>query len=48
MYNKCVNLLFLPERYHISILDGGADTWLLAKDGSYYQSSIQEERMQSV
>ena len=24
--NKCMNLLFLPEKYHIIILDGGADT----------------------
>ena len=26
-----MNLLFLPERYHISILDGGADTCILGK-----------------
>jgi hypothetical protein len=26
-----MNLLFLPEMYHISILDGGADTWVLGK-----------------
>ena len=26
-----MNLLFLPERYHISILDGGADTCVLGK-----------------
>jgi hypothetical protein len=24
--NKCMNLLHLPEKYHIIILDGGADT----------------------
>jgi phosphoserine aminotransferase len=29
--NKCMNLLHLPEKYHISILDGGADTCLLGK-----------------
>jgi hypothetical protein len=29
--NKCMNLLFLPERYHVSILDGGADTCVLGK-----------------
>jgi hypothetical protein len=26
LHNKCVNLLHLPEKYHISILDSGADT----------------------
>jgi hypothetical protein len=26
-----MNLLFLPERYHISILDGGANTCALSK-----------------
>ena len=26
-----MNLLFLPEKYHISILDGGADTCVLGK-----------------
>jgi phosphoserine aminotransferase len=27
--NKCTNLLHLPEKYHISILDGGKDTCVL-------------------
>ena len=31
LHNKCMNLLFLPETYHISILDGGADTCVLGK-----------------
>jgi hypothetical protein len=31
LYNKCMNLLFLPEKYHVSILDGGADTCVLGK-----------------
>jgi hypothetical protein len=31
LYNTCMNLLFLPEKYHISILDGGADTCVLGK-----------------
>jgi hypothetical protein len=31
LYNKCMNLLFLPEKYHISILDGCADTCVLGK-----------------
>jgi hypothetical protein len=26
LHNKCKNLLHLPEKYHISILDGGVDT----------------------
>jgi hypothetical protein len=26
LHNKCMNLLHLPEKYHISILDGGVDT----------------------
>jgi hypothetical protein len=29
--NKCMNLLFLPEKHQISILDGGADTFILGK-----------------
>ena len=31
LHNKCMNLLFLPEAHHISILDGGADTCVLGK-----------------
>jgi hypothetical protein len=31
LHNKCMNLLFLPERHHISISDGGADTCVLSK-----------------
>ena len=31
LYKKCMNLLFLPENHHISILDGGADTCVLGK-----------------
>jgi hypothetical protein len=29
--NKCMNLLHLPEKYHISILDGEADTCVLGQ-----------------
>jgi hypothetical protein len=29
LHNKCMNLLYLSEKYHISILDGGADTCVL-------------------
>jgi hypothetical protein len=29
--NKCMNLLHLLEKYHISILDGGADTCVLGQ-----------------
>jgi hypothetical protein len=31
LHNKCMNLLHLPERYNISILDGGADTCVLGQ-----------------
>jgi hypothetical protein len=31
LHNKCMNLLLLPEKYHISILDGGADTCVLGQ-----------------
>jgi hypothetical protein len=27
LHNKCMSLLFLPEKHHISILDDGADTY---------------------
>jgi hypothetical protein len=29
LHNKCMNLLHLPEKYHIRILDGDADTGVL-------------------
>jgi hypothetical protein len=31
LHNKCMNLHHLPEIYQISILDGGADTCVLAQ-----------------
>jgi hypothetical protein len=31
LHNKCMNLLHPPEKYHISILDGGADTCVLGQ-----------------
>jgi hypothetical protein len=31
LHNKCMSLLFLPKKHHISILDGGADTCVLGK-----------------
>jgi phosphoserine aminotransferase len=31
LHNKCMNLLHLPDKYHISILDGGADTCVLGQ-----------------
>ena len=31
LHNKCMNLKKLTEKYHISILDGGADTCVLGK-----------------
>jgi len=37
-----MNLLFLPDKYHIGILDGGADTCVLGKG---YLFTTQEEEM---
>jgi hypothetical protein len=31
LHNKCMSLLFLPERHHISILDGVVDICVLVK-----------------
>jgi hypothetical protein len=31
IHNKCMNLIHLPEKYHISILDGGTDTCVLGQ-----------------
>jgi hypothetical protein len=31
IHDKCMNLLHLPEKYHIIILDGGADTCVLGQ-----------------
>jgi hypothetical protein len=31
LHNKCINLFYLPEKFHISILDGDADTCVLEK-----------------
>jgi hypothetical protein len=31
LHNKCMNLIHLPEKYHISILDGCADTCVLGQ-----------------
>jgi hypothetical protein len=31
LHKKCMNLLHLPEKYHISILDDGADTCALGQ-----------------
>jgi hypothetical protein len=31
LHNKCMNLLHLPEKYHISFLDGDADTCVLGQ-----------------
>jgi hypothetical protein len=31
LHSKCMNLLHLPEKSHISILDGGADTCVLGR-----------------
>jgi hypothetical protein len=34
-YDKCMNLLFLPDSHHISILDGGADTPSVTNTGGH-------------
>jgi phosphoserine aminotransferase len=31
LHNKCMNLLHLPEKYHIIILDDGADTYVVGQ-----------------
>jgi hypothetical protein len=31
LHNKCMNLLHLPETYHISNLDGGVDNCVLGQ-----------------
>jgi phosphoserine aminotransferase len=31
LHNQCMNLFNLPEKYRISILDGGEDTCVLVK-----------------
>jgi hypothetical protein len=32
LHKKCTNILHPPEKYHISILDGGADTCVLGQE----------------
>jgi phosphoserine aminotransferase len=32
LQNKCMNLLYQPEKYHISILDGGEDSSVLGQE----------------
>jgi hypothetical protein len=32
LHKKCMNLLHLPEKYHISILDDGANTCVLGQE----------------
>ena len=46
LHNKCMNLLFLPEKYHISILDGGADICVLRK--GWEVLSIHNSRRENV
>jgi hypothetical protein len=40
--NKCMSLLFLPEKDHISILDGGADTCVLDKGWEIFCPQLQK------
>jgi hypothetical protein len=46
IHNKCMNLLHLPQRYHISILDGGADTCVLGQ--GWEVLSVQNTRRENV
>jgi hypothetical protein len=32
LHNKCMNIFYLPEKHHISILDDGADTCVFGQD----------------
>jgi hypothetical protein len=41
-----MNLLHLPEKYHISILDGGADTCVLGQ--GWENLSVQNTRRENV
>jgi hypothetical protein len=45
-YNKCMNLLFLPESDHISILDEGADVCVLGKGWEVF--SVHNSRIANV
>jgi phosphoserine aminotransferase len=40
LHDKYMNLLHLPERYHISILDGGADTCVLGQGWEFLSVHI--------
>jgi hypothetical protein len=45
LHNRCMNLLHLPERYHKSILDGGADTCILGQSmGSSFCTQHQKSK----
>jgi phosphoserine aminotransferase len=46
LHSKCMNLLHLPEKYHISILDGGADTCVLGQ--GWEVLSVQNTRIANV
>jgi hypothetical protein len=43
VHHKCMNLLHLPEKYHITILDGGAHSCVLGQ-GLEFLSFIRLER----
>jgi hypothetical protein len=45
LYVKGMNLLFLPEKLHVSILDGGADTCVLGKGWEVLSIHNPEEQM---
>jgi hypothetical protein len=46
LHKKCMNLLHLHEKYHISIIDGDADTFVLGK--GWYVLSVHNTRRANV
>jgi hypothetical protein len=46
LHSKCMNILHLPEKYHISILDDGADTLVLGQEWEVL--SVQNTRRANV
>jgi hypothetical protein len=48
LHNKCMNLLHLPEKYHISILDDGADTCVLGQGWKFLVLSVHNTRRANV
>jgi hypothetical protein len=43
--NKCMNLVYLPDKYHINNLDGSEDTCVLGQGWNFFQFTTPEEQM---